>query len=108
MKVSAIFQAFNGTNLIDVVNAHVPVEGGVISNIIITELALIGWDDPVRADISVEQTIEGAANQRVIYITGSRNGSVAKMAMGHIDTTTGIVRLDERVEHIHGAVEVQS
>lgn len=108
MKVSAMFQAFNNTNLIDVVNAHVKVEEGAsVSNVIITEMVLTGFENPVKVDISVEVSVEGAASERVIYITGSRNGNVAKMAMGIIDFATGVVRLDERVEHISGAVEVQ-
>ena len=101
MKTAITFHALNGKNLL----TESIMETATISNLIITEIVIKNQPNVIRTDISVEQSEEGTASERVIYVHGTRNGASAKLSLGSIDFTTGAVRLDDHVEYISGAVE---
>ena len=101
MKTATTFHAINGANIL----TDATMESATITNLIITEIVVKGFANVIRNDIKVAQTQEGAASERVISVYGTRNGAAADLTLGLIDCATGIVKLDDHVEYIAGALE---
>lgn len=101
MKTATTFHAINGANIL----TGSTMETATITNLIITEIVVKGFDNVIRNDINVAQTQEGTASERVITVRGTRNGSTADLSLGVIDYATGVVKLDDHVEYIAGALE---
>lgn len=101
MKTAITFHAINGANLL----TETTMEKATITNLIITEIVVKGFANVIRNDINVAQTQEGTASERVISVYGTRNGASADLTLGIIDFATGVVKLDDHVEYIAGALE---